>query len=383
MLTAGGAGRATVSITITDLAGNNSATMTGIAVDAAAMPTIAYGYDDQPTTIGNIFRGGSTNDQNLELHGAGALAGGTVNIYDGGLLIGSTTADGTGNWTWTTTTLSFAAHNLTVASVDPNGHIGTQSVAWNVTVSNISTLSAPLDLSSLGLPSEEAAITAVSDHTGTVTSGGTTTEAALTVTGTVSATLAAGETVHIFRDDVDIGVATISGTSWTFEDTSVPVGQHSYRAAVQDTSGFHGTLSASYTLTETGPATGAIDIGSGTAQHIAVASAQTVTFNNVSDTTGTLVLEDSHHFSGTIFGFAGDGTPAHSDWIDITDISYAAYNHATYTDNSNGTGTLTLYDAANGELAHLTFNGSYVLSNFTISDDGSGHVLIIDPPVTA
>jgi hypothetical protein len=53
----------------------------------------------------------------------------------------------------------------------------------------------------------------------------------------------------------------------------------------------------------------------------------------------------------------------------------------TYTDNGNGSGTLTLYNAQGQSLDSITFAGSYQLANFTIEDDGSGHTLIVDPPV--
>ncbi|MGH9810151.1 MAG: hypothetical protein ACRD9W_23355, partial [Terriglobia bacterium] len=113
------------------------------------------------------------------------------------------------------------------------------------------------------------------------------------------------------------------------------------------------------------------------------ASAATVMFTNAGGTAGELKLDDSKVFTGKIIGFAGDGTAAHSDAIDITDINFAnvATDKTGYVDNGNGTGTLSLYDADGHILASITFVGSYELANFSVASDGNGGILIVDPPV--
>ncbi len=130
---------------------------------------------------------------------------------------------------------------------------------------------------------------------------------------------------------------------------------------------------------------GAVTIDSGTTLDIAAASTATVGFANSSGHTGELVLANSNTFTGQIVGFAGDGTIANSDLIDLADVNIAnvATNQTSYIDNGNGTGTLTLYNANGQALDSITFDGSYQLANFTIEDDGSGHTLIVDPPVSS
>ena len=115
---------------------------------------------------------------------------------------------------------------------------------------------------------------------------------------------------------------------------------------------------------------------------ITSASAQSVTFTNNNGNTGELILDDSKDFTGEIIGFAGNGTTANSDLIDLTDVNFAdvAASKTTYTNNGNGTGTLTLYNAAGGVLAQITFVGNYQLSNFVVETDSNGHTLIVDPP---
>jgi hypothetical protein len=136
------------------------------------------------------------------------------------------------------------------------------------------------------------------------------------------------------------------------------------------------------TLIDDPSPSGPMTIGSGNTLDISSAASGTVTFTNNTGNTGELILDDSKDFTGQIIGFAGDGTTANSDLIDLADVNFAdvATSKTTYTNNGNGTGTLTLYNSAGMVLAQITFVGSYQLSNFVIETDGNGHTLIVDPP---
>lgn len=148
---------------------------------------------------------------------------------------------------------------------------------------------------------------------------------------------------------------------------------------------------SSWTLTSDGsggtvvadpPDSGTATIDSGTTLDIVAASAGSITFTNTSGTSGALVLNDSVDFTGVIYGFAGDGTLLNSDYIDLKDIDFSHLTIETYTEDSAGTGgTLTLSDGTH--TANIEFAGNYVFENFTLSNDGSGGTLIIDPPVTS
>ena len=65
-------------------------------------PTITSFSTDSGTVGDHI-----TNDNTLTLTGS-AAANSTVNVYDGTTLLGTTTADGSGNWTCTTGALATA-----------------------------------------------------------------------------------------------------------------------------------------------------------------------------------------------------------------------------------------------------------------------------------
>jgi len=87
---------------------------------------------------------------------------------------------------------------------------------------------------------------------------------------------------------------------------------------------------------------------------------------------GTLQLDDSVHFGGTISGFGVPGG------IDLRDIVFDAGTTLGYSD-SGGSGTLTV--AHGSSTAQILMIGNYVLANFTKQADGHGGTLITDPPV--
>jgi hypothetical protein len=91
-------------------------------------------------------------------------------------------------------------------------------------------------------------------------------------------------------------------------------------------------------------------------------------------TTGTLRLDHSSTFTGTIYNFTGNGTLYGSDKVDLRDVNFSSAK-ASYAD-----GVLTVSDGS-GDVAKLNFNGSYTLSDFKLASDHSGGTIIYDPPV--
>ncbi|MEB2571614.1 Ig-like domain-containing protein, partial [Burkholderia multivorans] len=56
--------------------------------------------DSTRSVLGAIVSGGSTDDTAPTLSGT-AEAGSTINVFDGTALLGTTTADASGNWSFT------------------------------------------------------------------------------------------------------------------------------------------------------------------------------------------------------------------------------------------------------------------------------------------
>ncbi len=89
---------------------------------------------------------------------------------------------------------------------------------------------------------------------------------------------------------------------------------------------------------------------------------------------GTLQLDTSQQFSGTVSGFA---VP---DQIDLRDIAYTSgATHLTWTQHT-GSGTLAVTSGTHS--ATLTLDGTYISGEFHLATDGSGGTLVTDPPVT-
>ena len=99
-----------------------------IDTSAPVTPAIAS-FSTDSGTVGD----GITNDNTLTLTGS-AEANATVKVYDGATLLGSATADGSGNWSYTTAALTNGAHSLTATATDVAGNTSAASSALSVTI---------------------------------------------------------------------------------------------------------------------------------------------------------------------------------------------------------------------------------------------------------
>jgi hypothetical protein len=109
-----------------------------------------------------------------------------------------------------------------------------------------------------------------------------------------------------------------------------------------------------------------VTVGNGASVDLNTPSAAAVTFAGGS---GTLQLDQSAAFSGTITGFGGQ------DQLDLTDIAFSANSTLGYSANSNNSGGgLTVSDGIH--MANIALLGSYMASSFVTSSDGHGGTLI-------
>jgi hypothetical protein len=108
----------------------------------------------------------------------------------------------------------------------------------------------------------------------------------------------------------------------------------------------------------------------------AVAAGETITLGSayankvefLSDT-GTLKLEDSSSFAGTVAGLCG------KDAIDLADIGFGANSTLGYAANADHSGgTLSVGDGMH--MANIALLGSYMASTFAAASDGHGGTLI-------
>jgi len=176
---------------------------------------------------------------------------------------------------------------------------------------------------------------------------------------------------------VDGNVTNYGGTVEALSGGALDVLGATYNGAGGHLIADGGTMTLSGAVSGPGEA----DIkNSGTLEYGAASSEKTV-FSNVGGVfSGTLVLDQSTRFSGTIGNFFGDGTQ--SDTLDLKDINFATATIVSFTENNANTqGVLTITDGTH--TAHLTLLGQYSAGNFSLSSETGGGTgtLVTEHPV--
>ena len=130
-----------------------------------------------------------------------------------------------------------------------------------------------------------------------------------------------------------------------------------------------GNITFNGAVTGNGPA---IISGAATLE-FASASAETVNF--AAGSTGTLKLDDSAAFTGSVSGLTT------TTGIDLADLSWAqGQMTASFSGNTSG-GKLTVSDGIQSDTINLA--GDYTQSSWTLSQDSNGNTLVVDPPLSS
>ncbi|QHS58617.1 Ig-like domain-containing protein [Chitinophaga agri] len=231
-----------VTATATDAAGNtgplSAALNINVDTQAPGAPTI--------TTAKN-----PTNDNTPDVAGK-AEAGSTVTIIVDGTAVGSTNADGAGNYTFTIPTpLADGAHTIKATATDGAGNTGPESNTLNLTI-DTQAPSAPI-------------ITTAKNPTGDNTPD---------VTGTAEA----NSTVTIIVDGAAVGTTTATaGGTYTYTLPALADGLHTVKATASDAAGNSSAESNTLNLT--------VDTQAPSAPTIT--TAKNPTNDNTPDVTGT------------------------------------------------------------------------------------------------
>lgn len=198
-----------ITAVATDAAGNSSPNSTAftLTVDTTApqTPILTSVVDDVAGGVtGNLANGQITNDNRPTLNGT-AEAGSVISIYDGNTLLGVTSANAGGAWSFTPTTgLNDGTRTLTVTATDPAGNVSPATSGFTIVVDTL----APT------VPLITSIVDDVPNNTGAIGNGQSTNDTQPTLNGTAEANSA----VSIFDNGALVATvnANASGNwSWT------------------------------------------------------------------------------------------------------------------------------------------------------------------------
>ena len=231
---------------------------TSAPTQAVSISAVIDDTDPQP---GSVAAGGHTNDTTPTLSGllsAPLAAGESLWIYNGSSFLSeAVVASGALSWTATPNLSQNGSYALNARVVDAAGNLGRASANRSLILDTIA-------------PQQSATITAITDNVGTIQGpideGAFSNDSTPTLSGSLSAPLASGERLSIFRNGSLAGYARVSGTSWSFTPSSAIAasGLQSFSAAVVDSAGNVGASSParSFLLDSNAETTWSYDWGS-------------------------------------------------------------------------------------------------------------------------
>ncbi|MCP4856076.1 MAG: hypothetical protein GY903_16450, partial [Fuerstiella sp.] len=164
-----------------------------VTIDTAAPATPGIPDLDASSDTGSSNTDDITADTTPTISGT-AEPNGIVEIFDGGTSLGTTTANGTGDWTFTASTLADGLHNLTAAATDAAGNVSAASGVLTVTIDT----AAP---ATPATPDLDAGSDTGSSNTDDITAD---------ETPTISGTAEANATVEMFGGTTAPGTTTVN-----------------------------------------------------------------------------------------------------------------------------------------------------------------------------
>ena len=356
----------TLTAKVTDGAGNTGAASTplSVTIDTTA-PSAPGAIDlDSGSDTGISNSDNVTSDTTPTFNGT-AEANSTVTLYDtdGTTVLGTTTADSSGNWTITASTLAGGSHTLTVKAKDAAGNESGASSSLSVTIDTTAP-NAPTGLDVLA-----------SSDSGTSNTDNITSNNTPTVSG---AGAEPGSTVKLYDTDgtTVLGTATAdSSGNWSVTTSALADGTHTLTAKVTDTAGNVGAASSSLTVTIDSTAPGASgtpvlasgsDSGSSNADNITSDTTPTITGSGA-EAGATVTLYDTD--GSTVLGTAtADGS---GNWS-ITTSTLSEGAHTLTTKVTDTAGNTSVASAGLAITVDTTAPTAITLSANSVMDVATG-----------
>ena len=168
-----------------------------------------------------------------------AEPGSVVHVYADGVLIGSTTTKPDGSWTIVPVTPLADDTTLSATASDAAGNISPQGLGT-------------VDVGALIIT---GAVDNVGPNMGLLSDGAVTNDTSPNLSGTIGQALQPGQTLVIYRQGPGqntfeaIGNATVTGTSWSLQDSGLQDGAYAYEARIINTNGSTAQTSGEFNLT--------------------------------------------------------------------------------------------------------------------------------------
>ncbi|HDV9595148.1 TPA: BapA-related adhesin SiiEA [Escherichia coli] len=345
-------GTTTWQVRVVDLAGNVGATSSQSAqidtVNPAQVLTIASISTDTGSSATDFI----TSDTTLTLTGslgAGLASGEVAQIsLDGGATWTTLTTNGT-QWTYTDSrTLTDGSYVYQVRVLDLAGNTG-PVVSKTVVVDTINPTATPTIVSYTD---------DVGQRQGTLSSSQATDDTTPLLNGVLSAPLASGEVVYLYRNGLLLGAVTMVGAlNWTYSDSGLVSGAYTYSARVVDLAG-NITSSSDFVLTvDTSIPTTLAQITSQTTRDTTPIISGVITAALASGQYVEVVINGKTYTSQP--GGAVVVDPAHNTWYvqlpdtDTLAASATAYNVTAQVKSSAGNG-----NTANVSTGTVTVNAA-------------------------
>ncbi|MFY7317581.1 Ig-like domain-containing protein [Enterobacter cloacae complex sp. IR5399] len=220
-----------LTVTETDRVGNVAKPADSYDVimsDTPDAPAILNVLDDTGTTVINLANNALTKDDTPTLKGtADGAAGDTITIYNGSQVVGKTTLNSDGTWSFTPSpALADGSYTFTVTNTNSAGQESYRSGSFTVTIDS----TAPNPVSGLQVSDDQGA------WKGQLTDGMTTDDNKPTFTGKAEQ----GSTVTIYDNGQAMGTVTVTNPdgSWQFTPSTPLVdGEHQFATQVTDPAG--------------------------------------------------------------------------------------------------------------------------------------------------
>ncbi|HDT6566202.1 TPA: Ig-like domain repeat protein [Enterobacter cloacae] len=220
-----------LTVTETDSVGNVAKPADSYDVimsDTPNAPAIVNVLDDTGTTVINLADNALTKDDTPTLKGtADGVAGDTITIYNGSQVVGKTTLNSDGTWSFTPSpALADGNYIFTVTNTNSAGQESDRSGSFTLTIDS----TAPNPVSGLQVADDQGA------WKGQLTDGMTTDDNKPTFTGKAEQ----GSTVTIYDNGQAIGSVVVTNTdgSWQYTPTTpLADGEHLFATQVTDPAG--------------------------------------------------------------------------------------------------------------------------------------------------